>query len=117
MSKLRDERLSSEFRKVIYEIINTRVKDPDITEIFSITRADVNSDLKNAKIYVSIFSADSEKKKKNFKAIENHAGFIRRELAHTMRTRTVPEIKFLLDDSMEYSDKINKLLNKIDDKN
>lgn len=114
MAKIRTSRLSAEYRKAIYEIISTKVKDSAITEMVSVMRVDVTSDLKHAKVYLSIFSKDEAKKIATFDAIVKSSGFIRRELAHTMTTRTVPELNFVLDDSLDYSDKINKLLKEIE---
>ena len=117
MAKIRTSRLSAEYRKAVYEIITTKVKDADITEMVSVMNVDVTPDLKHAKVYLSVFSKDETRKKATFDAIARSAGFIRRELAHMMSTRTVPELNFILDDSMDYSDKINRLLKDIEDKN
>jgi ribosome-binding factor A len=118
MKSLRGVRLSGEYQKAIYEILSSKVKDVNLTEMFSILKCDVTPDLKHAKVYISIFSTSQEKKQATFAAIERAAGFVRHELAQIMMMRTVPEIHFIYDDSMEYSDKINKLLHKIssDDK-
>jgi len=113
MKSLRGVRLSGEYKKAIYEILSTKVKDVNLTEMFSILKCDVTPDLKHAKVFISIFSTNKEKKLATFKAIEHSAGFVRHELAQIMMMRTVPEIHFVDDDSMEYSDNINKLLHKI----
>lgn len=113
MKGVRGERLNSEYQRAIYEIITGRVKDADITAMISVLRVEVTSDLKHAKVWLSVYSPDEEKRGKTFRAVERAAGFIRHELSLVMRTRTVPELHFVLDDSMEYSDKINKLLGQI----
>jgi len=117
MKGLRGARLSGEYQKEIYEILSTKVKDTALTEMFSILKCDVTADLKHAKVYISIFSTNNEKKLATFAAIERSAGFVRHELALIMRMRTVPELHFIFDDSMEYSDKINNILHKITDSN
>jgi ribosome-binding factor A len=113
MKGLRGARLSGEYQKAIYEILSTKVKDNNLTEMFSILKCDVTTDLKHAKVYISIFSTNKEKRLATFGAIEHSAGYVRHELALIMRMRTVPELHFVLDDSLEYSDKINKLLHEI----
>ena len=109
----RTERLNSEFKKEIYGIISRRLNDPDITEMVSVTAVDVSRDLSHAKVFISVFSADEKKKEKTFAAIAKNAGRIRFELGAVMRIRTVPELDFISDNSMEYGDKIDKLLAKI----
>ncbi len=105
----RGERLNAEFKKEIYEIITRRLKNPLVTEMVSILRVDVTKDLSHAKVYISIYSKDEGKKQTTFGAIVSDAKKIRHELSLTMRVRTVPELHFVLDDSMEYSDKMNKI--------
>ena len=110
----RTDRLNSEFKKEIYEIIARRLNDPLITEMVSVMKVDVSRDLANAKVYVSVFSNNADKRDTTFNAIKQNAKRIRYELGGAMRIRTVPELTFILDDSMEYSDKINKIFAEIE---
>ncbi len=110
----RTDKLNGEFQKEIYDIISRKLKNPFITEMFSILRVDTSKDLSHAKVYVSVFSGSPEKKQATFDAIKGDAKKIRYELSKVIRARTVPELTFILDDSMEYSDKMNKLFLKIE---
>ena len=110
----RTDRLNSELKKEIYEIISRRLFDPEITEMVSVTKVDVSRDLSCAKVFISVFSTDGAKQKKTFDAIKRNAKRIRFELGGAMRIRVVPELSFVLDGSMEYSDKINKLFAEIE---
>ena len=110
MKVKREQRLNSEFQKEIYNILKNKVKNHDITEMFSILEVDVTNDLKYAKVYVSIFSTNPEKKQKTFNAICDSAKFVRGELAKIMRIRTVPELKFVMDTSSDYGNKIDKII-------
>ena len=101
--------MNSEFKKEIYEIIARKLNDPEITEMVSVMKVDVSRDLSYAKVFVSVFSTDAAKQKRTFDAICKNAKRIRFELGSAMRIRTVPELSFVLDGSMEYSDKINKI--------
>jgi ribosome-binding factor A len=65
MKVKRTDRLNGEYQREIYNIIK-KLKNPDITEMFSIMRVDVTSDLKHAKVYVSVYSTNQEKKAKTF---------------------------------------------------
>lgn len=109
----RNDRLNGEFQKEIYEIISRRLKNPLVTEMFSILRVESSRDLSYAKVFVSVYSKDDAKKKATFDAIKGDAKKIRFELAKVIRARTVPELHFVLDDSMEYGDKMEKLFKSI----
>ncbi|MBR2498942.1 MAG: 30S ribosome-binding factor RbfA [Clostridia bacterium] len=109
----RNDRLNAEFQKEIYEIISRRLKNPLVTEMFSIVRVDASRDLSHAKVFVSVYSTDPVKKQQTFNAISGDAKKIRFELAKVIRARTVPELHFFLDDSMEYGDKMEKLFKSI----
>lgn len=109
----RTDRLNSEFQKEIYEIISRKLQNPKITAMFSVLKVDTSKDLKHAKVFLSIYSNSEEKKKETFEAISNDAKKIRYELSKGARLRTVPELTFVLDESMDYSDKMEKLLNSL----
>lgn len=112
MKGIRGERLEGEFRKEIYKVITGKLKNkyPELSTIISVTAADIAPDLKSAKIYVSVFDTDKQKAENTFEIIKENAGFIRFELAAVMRIRTVPELRFYKDGSMEYGEKIDKIL-------
>ncbi len=115
MKSLRGERLSAEYQKAVYEVISKKLKDRSaaIRGIISVTKADVSPDLKNAKIYISVLAGSEEANAAAFEAIQSNAGFIRYELAHMMQMRTVPELHFIRDDTMEYGDKIDRIIKEI----
>lgn len=105
----RNQRLSGEIQREVYEIISRKLKNPLVTEMFSVTNVDVSKDLSHANVFISVYSTDKEKSQRTFLAIKEDAKRIRYELAKTSRARTVPELHFILDGSMEYGDKMDKL--------
>lgn len=109
----RQDRLNSELQKEIYEIISRRLKNPLITEMFSVLKVDCAKDLSFAKVYISVFSTDKGKSLRSFSAIKDDAKKIRYELSKSMVLRTVPELSFILDDSMEYSAHMDKIFKSI----
>lgn len=113
----RTDRLNEEFKREISDIIARRLKNPYITEMVSVMRVDTSADLKHANVFVSVFSKDEQKKISTFAAVKSEAGRIRKQLSDALRIRTVPELHFIVDDSLEYSDRINKLLKEIDEGN
>ena len=113
MKSNRVEKLNSEFRKIIYEVIKNDLNVPTITEMFSVTEVDVSPDIKNAKVYISVYSTNEEKKKATFLGIKESASKIRRGLSSRMRIRYVPELTFFEDGALEYGNKIDKILSTI----
>ena len=118
MKGLRGERLSGEFQKQISEVITRRLRDrePSLSQIISVTGADIAPDLKTAKIYISIYDKDEARKNASFGIIKQNAGFIRHELSRAMYLRTVPVLTFILDGSMEYGAHIDEIINKLEEK-
>lgn len=112
MKGLRGERLSSQFREEIYNVISRDLKNkyPELSAIISVTQADVAPDLKSARVYISIFDTDEAKKQESFEIISRNAGYIRHQLSQVLHIRTVPELRFHMDGSMEYGDKIDRIL-------
>ena len=110
MKGKRTDRINSEFRKLIYDVIKNRLNIPGATEMFSITEVDVSPDLKNAKVYVSVYSTDEQKAKLTFDSICKASVDIRRELAHSTSIRYVPELRFYHDGASAYGNKIDKIL-------
>ena len=110
MKDKREKRLEKEFARQIYELLSTRIKNPNITEMFSISGVRVTSDLEEAYVYVSVFSKNKDLADRTFKAIVESAPQVRKLLSQQMRIRTVPRINFLLDGSMEYGAKIDQII-------
>lgn len=116
MKGIRGERLAGEFQKEIYSVISgkLRAKYPELSAIISVTAADIAPDLKSARIYISIYDSDKSRAGNSFNIIKENAGFIRHELAQVMHIRTVPELRFCADGSMEYGQRIDKILSELD---
>ena len=109
----RTDRLNAELKREISEIIAKKLKNPAVTDIVSVTDVVVSPDISYAKVFVSVFSTDENKKNESFAALCADAKKIRYELGKSMRIRTVPELDLILDRSLEYGDKMDKLLYKI----
>ncbi|MPQ42416.1 30S ribosome-binding factor RbfA [Clostridium tarantellae] len=116
MANYRGGRINEEVRKEVSDIIRNDVKDPRLNSMISVTQVSVTKDLRYAKVYVSIFDNNEDKKKENLLALKNSSGFIRRELGHRMNLRYTPEILFELDKSIDRGMHIDSLLNKIKEK-
>lgn len=91
-------------------VIIRELKDPRISPLLSIVKADVSSDLSYAKIYVSAMDG-LESSKKSVEGLKSASGFIRRELTNALKMRKAPELKFIADDSIAHSAELNKIIN------
>ncbi len=112
----RTNKLNSEFKRLIVEILTKKVKDPRITEMFTVLDVDCDKELSSAKVYVSVFSTDSDKAAATFAAIRDSEPIVRREISKCMHIRKVPQFIFISDTSMEYGQKIDKILDEINKK-
>lgn len=107
----RFERIDEEMKKEISNIISYEIKDPNVTGLISVTKVNVTSDLKYAKVYVSILNAKNNKA--TLAGLKKASGFVRSEVAKRINLRATPEIIFELDDSMEYGARIDSILKEV----
>lgn len=110
----RMDRINEEVRRELSEILREEVKDPRVDQhLLSVIKADTSKDLKYCKVFISILG-DEEQRMETAKALKSAAGFIRRELAARLNLRNTPELKFVMDDSIEYSIHISQMLKEIE---
>lgn len=110
----RMEKVNEEFKRELSVIIDRDLKNPNITGMISVTKVKTASDLKSAKVYVSILNSKS--KKNTLQGLKNASGFIRSELAKRVNLRYTPELIFELDESIEYGAKIDSIIEKLNKK-
>ena len=110
MSGHRVDRITEDIHRELTDIFRG-LKDPRISGMLSVVRVEVSSDLSVAKIFVSTVEG-SENTKEAIKGLVAATGFVRHELSARLDIRHTPQLKFIADDSMEYSSNIAKLLNK-----
>jgi ribosome-binding factor A len=111
MPNRRHIQVAEEIQQIVSYLIQRELKDPRIG-FATITNVEVTTDLRFARIYVSVMGSEEERKD-TMAALQSARGFVRHEVATRMTTRTVPEIQFKLDRGLEYSDQINRLLSEI----
>ena len=111
MGLRRVERVSEFIRREASEIIQRQLKDPRIGFI-TITRVEVTPDLRQAKIYVSVYG-EGEEKEKSIKGLKSARGFIQGEIGRRTRLRHTPEIFFCLDESLEKGAQVLKKMDEI----
>lgn len=105
-------RINDEIKKEVSEILRSEIKDPRVGVMTSVLKVETTNDLKYCKLYVSVLGNDKEKDEVML-GLKNAGGFIRKELAARINLRNTPELKFILDDSLEYSIKMSKLIDEV----
>jgi len=111
MPSNRMARINEEFMRAVSTLL-PGLKDPRVKDRFiSVLRAEVTNDLKYAKIYISVFGEGDNKEL--LKGLESSSGFLRRELGMSLKLRAMPELRFIVDDSIEKGARLTDLMRKI----
>jgi ribosome-binding factor A len=106
--RIRPERVAEQIRVDVADILQRELKDPRLG-LVTCTRVDVTNDLRHAKIYVSILGEEAEQKS-SMEALKSGTGYVRRLLTSRLGLRVSPEIVFLFDPSVEYSIRLEGLI-------
>jgi ribosome-binding factor A len=103
----RSERVAGQIRRELASIIQQEVRDPDIGFV-SLSDVEVTRDLAHAKVFITVF--EPEKAQASIKALQSLAKFLRHRLSQEMRIRSVPELHFHHDASVETGLKMDQLI-------
>jgi ribosome-binding factor A len=108
----RQEKVAKQIQKDIADIIQQHSVARSRKVMLTVTNTRITPDLGQARIYISIFP--SQQAEDIILDLNDHVGFYRNELGQKLRhqLKKVPEIKFYLDDSLDYIDNIDNLLKK-----
>ena len=105
-------RINGEVQRELSNIIRGEIKDPRINPLTSVVAVEVAPDLKTCKAYISVLG-DEESQAKTLAGLKSAEGFIRSKLAKTVNLRNTPEIRFVLDQSIEYGVKMSKMIDEV----
>lgn len=111
MVSTRPKRVGDRIREEISDLLLKKVKDPRIGFV-TITGVEVSKDLRAAKVFYSILG-ELEDRQRAADGLASAMGFIKRELGARLQLKFMPEIVFAYDSSMEYADRIERLLMEI----
>lgn len=112
MKQVRVSQIGEEIKRVISQLLRTKIKDPRISDMVSITEVRVTNDLSFAKVFVSVFGTEDEKND-TLEGLRNAEGFIKKEIGRDVKMRIMPKLIFELDDSVEESLRLEKILEEI----
>jgi len=103
----RSERVAGSLRRELAKLIQLEIKDPEVGFV-SLSDVEVTRDLSHAKVFITVF--ESEKAASSLKALQRAAGYLRKRLGQEMRIRSVPELHFHHDASVETGLKMDSLI-------
>lgn len=111
-NSIKNTRINGEMQRELSNIIRGEIKDPRINPLTSVVAVEVAPDLKTCKAYISVLG-DEESQAKTLAGLKSAEGFIRSKLAKTVNLRNTPEIRFVLDQSIEYGVKMSKMIDEV----
>jgi ribosome-binding factor A len=112
MPSRRQSRVSDLIQKEIGDLLQKKVSDPRLSFV-TVTAVEVSADLRQAHIYVSTMG-DQEARQEMLAGLKHATGFLRHELGTRSALRYVPNLTFHLDDSLERSQRIMQLLDRLE---
>lgn len=114
-NSIKNTRINGEVMRELSNIIRGEIKDPRINPLTSVVAVEVAPDLKSCKAYISVLG-DEQSQKDTLAGLKSAEGFIRRELARSINLRNTPQIRFILDQSIEYGVNMSKLIDEVNRK-
>ena len=108
----RTDRINVLMRQELSQLIARELKDPRVSGVITITQVNTSSDMRNARVYLSVMG-DSESKREALEGIRSASTFLRRELRSKISLRYIPFLSFDLDDSLDTSMNLLSILDNI----
>lgn len=109
-NSIKNTRINTEVQRELSNILRGGIKDPRVAPMTSVVAVEVAPDLKTCKAYISVLG-DQKVQEDTIKGLQSAEGYIRRELARTINMRNTPEIRFIMDQSIEYGVNMTKKIN------
>jgi ribosome-binding factor A len=106
----RSRRVGEQIQRELAELVQRELKDPRLGMV-TISAVEVSRDMGVAKIFFTVFG-EGHDVAQTIEGLNSASGFLRRELAHRMRLRVVPELRFQYDHSIEKGSQLSALINK-----
>lgn len=100
MKSFRPERVAHVVRSVVSEAITSRLNDPRIEPMSSVTRVEVSPDLEHAKVFISVLG-EAKVQRRTLAGLQSARGFVQRLVAQELATRVCPHVSFQLDESIK----------------
>ena len=105
----RVDRVNGVLRQEISRVLANELRDPRIPSIVSVTHVDASSDLRHAKVYISVLGDEAEKRG-TLRALRSASGFVHWNLRKNLTLKAVPSLEFILDESIELGAQMLELI-------
>ena len=105
----RSRRIAEQIQRELSQVIRMELKDPRVTGLITITDVEVTRDQSHAKVFFTILG-DAARVAETTEGLQRAAGFLRSELAHRLLLRTVPQLEFSYDASVERGVRLSQLI-------
>lgn len=106
----RTDRIAEMIQRKLAQIIRLEIKDPRLPNLLTISAVEVSKDLGHAKVYFTSFNGEPTQTTVILNAA---ASYLRTALARTINTRTVPQLHFIYDESIEYGERLSRLIDEV----
>lgn len=111
-NSIKSVRVNAEVQKELSNIIRNQIKDPRICAMTSVVAVEVAPDLKTCKAYISVLG-DEKAQQDTMDGLNSAEGYIRRQLAAGLNLRITPQIRFILDQSIEYGITMSRKIDEV----
>ena len=111
-NSIKNTRVKTEVHRELSNIIRNEIKDPRIHPMTSVMAVEVAPDLKTCKAYIRVLG-NQEAQEETMVGLKSAESYVRRQLARNLNLRNTPEIRFLLDQSIEYGVHMSKLIDEV----
>ncbi len=111
-NSIKNTRVNAEVLRELSNILRDGIKDPRVAPMTSVVAVEVAPDLKTCKAYISVLG-DEKTQQDTIAGLKSAEGYIRRELARRVNLRNTPEIRFIVDQSIEYGVNISRKIDEV----
>lgn len=106
----RTDRIAEMIQRKLAQIIQQEIKDPRMPALITISAVKVSKDLSYAKVYFTVFNSNAEE---TATILNTAASYLRTILARSLTLRTVPQLHFIYDESIEYGNRLSRLIDEV----
>ena len=111
-NSVKNTRVNGDVMRVLAEVIRSEIKDPRINPMTSVVAVEVAPDLKTCKAWISVLG-NEESQKDTLAGLKSAEGYIRNQLARKINLRNTPEIRFIIDQSIEYGVNMSRMIDEV----
>lgn len=108
----RTDRIAEMIQRELAQVIQQEIKDPRLPKLITLSAVKVARDLGHAKIYFTVFNGDQAVV---CSILNTAASYLRSVLAKSSTLRTVPQLHFIYDESIEYGKRLSRLIDDVNE--